>query len=91
MSDCVAECIEIHLITPQPCYYFVNVYEVLNMNQRHSAMHSYFSVLSSNLDVCVCYFSVTKSCMTLCNPVDCSIPSVSVLHCLLEFAQIHVH
>ena len=24
-------------------------------------------------------------------PMDCSIPGLSVLHCLLEFAQIHVH
>ena len=38
---------------------------------------------------CVC--SVIKSCLTLCDPVDCSTPGSSVLHCLLEFAQIHVH
>ena len=35
--------------------------------------------------------SITKSCLTLCNPMDYSIPDVSVLHCLLEFAQTHVH
>ena len=28
--------------------------------------------------------------LTLCNPVDCSKPGSSVLHSLLEFAQIHV-
>ena len=27
----------------------------------------------------------------LCNPVNCSMPDSSVLHYLLEFAQIHVH
>ena len=27
----------------------------------------------------------------LCDPMDCSTPGSSVLHCLLEFAQIHVH
>ena len=26
-----------------------------------------------------------------CNPTDCSMPGFPVLHCLLEFAQIHVH
>ena len=31
------------------------------------------------------------SCPTLCDPVDCSKPDSSVLHYLLEFAQIHVH
>ena len=27
----------------------------------------------------------------LCNPMDCSMPGSPVLHCLPEFAQIHVH
>ena len=35
--------------------------------------------------------SVTKSCSTLCDPVDSSKPSSSVLHYILEFAQTHVH
>ena len=30
-------------------------------------------------------------CLTLCNPVDCSMPGLSVHHRLLEFTQIHVH
>ena len=37
-----------------------------------------------------CY-SVTQSCLTLCNPVDCSTPGFPVLHHLLEFAQTRVH
>ena len=28
---------------------------------------------------------------TLCNPMDCSIPGLPVLHHLPEFAQVHVH
>ena len=35
--------------------------------------------------------SVTKSHLTLCNPVDCSTPGFPVPHHLLEFAQVHVH
>ena len=35
--------------------------------------------------------SVAKSCLTLCNPMDCSMPGFPVLHYLLEFAQTHVH
>ena len=31
------------------------------------------------------------SCLTLGDPMDCSTPSFPVLHCLLEFAQTHVH
>ena len=37
-----------------------------------------------------CYCSVTQSCLTLCDPMDCSAPGYPVLHCLLEFAQTHV-
>ena len=44
-----------------------------------------------NWGLSVCYCSVAKSCPTLCNPVDCSSPGSSRLHCFLEFAQIHVH
>ena len=32
--------------------------------------------------------SVAKSCLTLCDPLDCSTPGLTVLHSLLEFAQI---
>ena len=35
--------------------------------------------------------SVSKSCPTLCNPMDCSMPGFPVFHCLPEFAQTHVH
>ena len=31
------------------------------------------------------------SCLTLCNPTDCSTPGFPVLHGLPEFAQTHVH
>ena len=42
----------------------------------------YFSVQSS---------SVTQSCPTLCNPMDCSSPGFPVHQQLLEFAQTPVH
>ena len=38
-----------------------------------------------------CCCSVAKSFLTLCNPMDYSTPNFPVLHCLLEFAQSHVH
>ena len=38
-----------------------------------------------------CCFSVAKSCPTLCDPMDWSMPSSSVLQYLREFAHIHVH
>ena len=37
-----------------------------------------------------CCCSVTKSCATLCHPMDYSVPGFPVLHCLPEFPQTHV-
>ena len=36
-----------------------------------------------------CCCSVTKSCLTLCGFMNCSMPGFPVLHYLLEFAQTH--
>ena len=35
--------------------------------------------------------SVCQSCLTLFDPMDCSVPGFPVCHYLLEFAQTHVH
>ena len=42
-----------------------------------------------NVEPCCC--SVIMSCPTLCDSIDCSSSGLSVLHCLLEFSQTHVH
>ena len=38
-----------------------------------------------------CCCSVTQLCLTLCNPMVCSMPGFPVLHYLPEFAQTDVH
>ena len=35
--------------------------------------------------------SVAQSCLTLCDPTDCSMPGFPVYHQLLELVQTHVH
>ena len=35
--------------------------------------------------------SVAQSCLTLCNPMDCSTPGLPVHHQLLKLAQTHAH
>ena len=35
------------------------------------------------------FSSVTQSCLTLCDPVDCSMPGLHVHHQLPEFTQTH--
>ena len=37
------------------------------------------------------FSSVAQSCLTLCDPMDCSTPGLPVHHQLPEFAQTHVH
>ena len=36
------------------------------------------------------FSSVAQSCLTLCDPMDCSMPGSPALHHLPELAQIHV-
>jgi len=75
-------------------------HEILQVtHQNPSSILTWFSLERSFLDL----FSrktrswgyscclVTESCLTLCDPMDCSTPGFPVLHCLLEFAQTHVH
>ena len=38
----------------------------------------------------LCCYSVSQSCLALCNSMDCSSPGFPVLHHLLELAQTHV-
>ena len=37
------------------------------------------------------FSSVTHSCLTLCDPMDCSIPGLPVRHQLPQLTQTHVH
>ena len=37
------------------------------------------------------FSSVIQSCLTLCNPINCSMPGLPVHHQLPEFTQTHVH
>ena len=55
-------------------------------------------IISSRTSMSSLYFvfymlisSVTQSCLTLCNPMDCSTPGLPVHHQLPEFTQTHVH
>ena len=48
--------------------------------------------LDSVIDIYIYQFSsVTQSCLTLCDPMNCSTPGLPVHHQLPEFTQTHVH
>ena len=74
------------------------------MKVSRPVSHSYFPYFQIHY-ICLClYFfllltyenfccSVTQSCPILCDPMDCSTQSMSLLvpHYLLKFPQVHVH
>jgi len=48
-------------------------------------------MINCSLIIYCCCCSVMKSCLTLCDLMDCNMPGFPVLHYPLEFAQIHIH
>ena len=50
-----------------------------------------FLLTIPSLVLCHCCCSVTKLCLTLCDPMNCCLPASSVLHYFPEFAHIRVH
>ena len=52
---------------------------------------TYFRFLDLKYFLFCCHCSVTQSWLTLCNPMDSSMPGFPVLNLLPEFAQTHVH
>ena len=63
---------------PQKLYEITNFYCFKLLN---------FGVICYTTIVCC---SVTKSCLTLWDPMNCSMPFFPILHNVSEFAQIHV-
>ena len=56
-----------------------------HLDVRHGFLSAFFICY-----ICCCY-SFAKSCLILCNPKNCRVSGSSFLHCLPEFAQIHVY
>ena len=53
--------------------------------------HNWATSLSLSLSFHIYLSSVTQSCLTLCDPMNCSTPGLPVHHQLPEFTQILVH
>ena len=49
----------------------------------------FYPVFTTEFHCCCC--SLIQLCLTLCDPVDCSMPGFLVLHHLLELVQIHIY
>ena len=55
-----------------------------------SDIGSYFLIMEINTSL-IQFSSVAQSCLTLCDPMDSSTPSLPVHHQLREFTQTHAH
>ena len=64
--------------------------ELLSKIGSRNKLISWYSVRMNTHTIC-CFCSVTKLCLTVCNPMDCSTPGLPVLHHLSQFTQTHVH
>ena len=72
--------------------YIVNSVFLLSIQFFRDA--NWLSECSSNMHVgwyFICYCSVTQSCLTVNDPMECSMPGFPVLHRLLETTQTLVH
>ena len=59
------------------------------MRIKNYVLRLYWLFLKTSL-YSVQFRSVTQSCLTLCDPMNCSTPGLPVHHQLLEFTQTHV-
>ena len=60
-----------------------------NLNSQNPGCH--LTLNSFIFSLCIQFSSVTQSCLTLCDPMNCSTPGLPVHHHLSEFTQTHVH
>ena len=84
------------------CYRFISSSWAKCIIDVVSCLHCFITILKLNnksaqicflsniISVCRCC-SVTKSCLTVCNPIDSSMLGFPVLHHLSEFAHDHVY
>ena len=56
-----------------------------------SWLDTYPKVFTQEYRKSVQFSSVTQSCLTVCDPMNCSTPGLPVHHQLPEFTQTHIH
>ena len=69
---------------------------ITGRNKNHSKLFirkvsGHVSWAPHPMNLSVQFSSVTQSCLTLCDPMDCSIPGFPVHYQLLELTQTHVY
>ena len=82
-----------HLILCCPLLLLPSLFLSIGIFPKELALpsHQAAKVLELQLVCSVQFNSVTHSCPTLCNPMNCSTPDLPVHHQLLDLAQTQVH
>ena len=62
-----------------------------NLIQCHGEKSDFSIMILDQLDIYIQFSSVGQSCPILCDPMNCSTPSLPVHHQLPESTQTHVH
>ena len=71
--------------------YLVHCLPPKNLAQNLHILSNWIKLILKTTDHSCPFGLVAPSCLTLCNPMDCSTPGLPVHHQLLEFTQTHVH
>ena len=87
---CVSVCSGFSILFHWSVYLYINTIQSLLLEIHNNIWNksslSYILVFLFKM-----ILAILSSCPTLCDPMDCSMPGLSVLHSLPEFAQTHVH
>ena len=62
----------------------------ISFSTREAHIKLYLTLITSAVFLYHQFSLVTRSCLTLCDPMDCSTPGLPVSHQLPELAQTHV-
>ena len=76
-----------HLLICHPLFLLGNLFPLTFSSFFNSACSSTPAIPFSSVQ----FSSVAQSCLTLCHPMNSSMPGLSVHQQLLEFTQTHVH
>ena len=68
-----------------------SLFVCLFWNTSHSNGYEWYVMVLVSIYLMGCCGSVTKSCPTLCDFMDCTMPGIPVFHYFLNFPQTQVH
>ena len=69
----------------------VHLKQLKKEEMKHPRVSRRKEIIKIRAEINVQFSSVAQSCLTLCNPMNCSTPGLPVHHQLLESTQTHVH